>query len=155
MRQIPCQWISGIGGGTSVFQNDISLFDRTCLRDSIPKWDSRTSHCVWMLLSRNVQHDDVQETPATCICDGWRRRVHVCPCAYVHVHCHSASPPSEPEHRLSLMRGLDLMRCCGTLSPGTHHPPSSCMLLYGKHYSRKVEPANRALSEGLWWASLN
>lgn len=123
MRQIPCQWISGIGGGTSVFQNDISLFDRTCLRDSILKWDSRTSHCVWMLLSRNVQHDDVQETPATCICDGWRRRVHVCPCAYVHVHCHSASPPSEPEHRLPLMRGLDLMRCCGTLSTGTHRLP--------------------------------
>ncbi len=53
------------------------------------------------------------------------------------------------------MRGLDLMCCCGTLSTGTHRPPSSCMLLYGKHYSRKVEPANRALSKGLWWASLN
>lgn len=34
-------------------------------------------------------------------------------------------------------------------------PSSSCSLLYGKHYSGKVEPANRAPSESLWWATLN
>lgn len=121
MHRKPCQRIPGIGGGTSIFQNGISLFDSTCLRDSIPKRDSCTSpasYGAWMLLSRNVQHDNMQEIPVNCIHDGWRRCVHV----YVRVCCHSASPPSGPVHRLSLMRGLDHMRRWGTLGTGIYRP---------------------------------
>lgn len=109
----------GLRGGMSIFQNDISLFDSTCLRDSIPEWDSRTSPCV----TKDVI---IQKRPAwqhagdTCKPHPWR-----VPRVYVRAHTFAVTLPAHhlgPVHWPSLMRGLDLMHCCGTLNAGAYRP---------------------------------
>lgn len=63
----------GLWGGMSIFQKDISLFDSTCLRDSIPNGIAvHHPASPRMLLSRNGQHDNTQEIPVNRIRDGCR-----------------------------------------------------------------------------------